>query len=125
MGSARRVAWVKTHVGSRDAARRLASAVLRERLAACANLETIESDYRWRGRIVRAREVAVTMKTAPRRVAALVEAVERLHPYEVPYIAWGEETVPQPYASWANAETAGRRGRPSPAPRRRAPHRTR
>ncbi len=42
---------VFTTVGSLDEARRIAREVVERRLAACAQLSTIESFYRWKGAI--------------------------------------------------------------------------
>jgi periplasmic divalent cation tolerance protein len=121
-----RVAWVETHVGSWAQARALARAAVEAGLAACANMEPIRSTYRWKGRVVRADEVRVTFTVAPRRVRALVAKVERLHPYEVPYIGWGDGLeVTAQYAAWVTDASAGSRGRPPHRRSRPAARRTR
>jgi len=68
-------------------ARRLADALVGERLAACATaVPGARSTYRWKGKVERAREVVLIVKTR----AALAKRVERrvreLHPYDVPEI---------------------------------------
>ena len=113
-----RVAWVETHVATSAAARRMADAVVGARLAACANWARIDSLYWWGGKLERAAEVRVTFTTARGRVGALAAEVERLHPYEVPYISWGEGLqVPSAYAAWVNREAGGRRARSRSSPR--------
>lgn len=72
--------------GSRAEARRIARAVVTQRLAACANLlETrVESVYRWKGKVEQAREFLLLMKTSKALLGALEAEVKRLHSYEVP-----------------------------------------
>jgi periplasmic divalent cation tolerance protein len=121
-----RIAWLRTNVAPRSAARRLARAALAARLAACANLEEVESLYWWRGRIENRAEISVVFKTDPSRLRQLRQFIEQRHPYEVPYLAWGAgEQVPPSYARWAKAETAGSRTRPRPSSKRRTTPRTR
>ena len=72
--------------GSRAQARRIARAVVTERLAACANVfeARVESVYRWKGKVEQAREFLLLMKTSTSRLAALEAEVKRLHSYDVP-----------------------------------------
>jgi periplasmic divalent cation tolerance protein len=66
-------------------ARRLGRSVVENRLAACANiLSKVESIYRWKGKVERAKEVLVIMKTSAKRVKELESEVKRSHSYEVP-----------------------------------------
>jgi len=59
--------------------------VVEKKLAACANIVTgVESIYRWKGRVERAREVLVMMKTTLMRLRELEREVQRLHSYDVP-----------------------------------------
>ncbi|MCA1561673.1 MAG: divalent-cation tolerance protein CutA [Acidobacteria bacterium] len=60
-------------------------ALVDERLAACVNvLPTMDSVYRWEGRVEHESERQVVIKTARERILALWERVRELHPYEVP-----------------------------------------
>lgn len=83
-------------------ARRLARALVSERLAACVNIVPIEqSVYRWKGRIESARERLLVVKSERRAYAAIERAVRALHPYELPEII----AVPivagfGPYLAW-------------------------
>ena len=71
---------------SRVEAERIARRIVSRRLAACANLlETpVQSLYRWKGKVERAREFLLLIKTAARHLPALQAEVERLHSYDVP-----------------------------------------
>ena len=72
---------------NRLVARRIATAVVTKRLAACVNLlPGIESTFRWEGKTDRAKEVLLVIKTTRRRFGALAHAIQRLHPYEVPEV---------------------------------------
>nr|WP_246352404.1 divalent-cation tolerance protein CutA [Sphingomonas xinjiangensis] len=75
---------------NREEAERIASDMVVERLAACANiLAPCVSLYRWEGEIERAQEVPVLFKTTPELVAALRARVAALHSYDLPVIeAW-------------------------------------
>ena len=67
-------------------ARRVARAVVEKQLAACANIlgSPVESIYRWKGKVERAREVLMLVKTTAKRLPELEREVKRLHSYEVP-----------------------------------------
>jgi len=92
---------------TRRVAQRLAEAAIRQRTAACVNLlPGVHSIFWWEGKIDRAREVLLLLKTTPARVARLTRLVRSLHPYEVPevialpvtggfapYLRWVKNTV--------------------------------
>ena len=94
--------------GSVSEARRIAKKVVGKKLAACANivLGPLESIYRWKGKVEKAREVLMIIKTSEARLAGLEQQVVRLHSYDVPefivvpisagsqeYLAWLSESV--------------------------------
>ncbi len=87
--------------GSRHAGT-LATVLLRKRLAACVNiLPRVQSWFWWKGRLDRASESLLIIKTSARRFPALMRAVRAHHPYEVPEII----ALPivkgfQPYLAW-------------------------
>ncbi len=85
--SAENLRLLLTTVASADDARRLASALLERRLAACVNiLPAVESHYRWQGNVESATELLLLCKTTVAHEAALAAAIRELHPYEVPEI---------------------------------------
>lgn len=94
--------------GSRAEAQRIAREIVSRRLAACANLleTSVQSVYRWKGRVEKAREFLLLIKTSARRLPALEAEVRRLHSYDVPefialpiiagspaYLAWLEKCL--------------------------------
>ena len=69
-------------------AKRIAKAVVEERLAACANVfGSIQSVYRWDGRVCEGEEVALVLKTTDERMAELIDRIKQLHSYDTPCIA--------------------------------------
>ena len=88
-------------------ARRIGRSVAAKKLAACANIvRGVESVYRWKGKVERAQEVLVVMKTTAARLRELEREVKRLHSYDVPefivlpvvagsleYLKWVGESV--------------------------------
>lgn len=69
------------------AAEEVARALVEARLAACGNiLPQMVSVYRWEGRLERADEVVLLLKTTAARADEVVAAVHARHPHEVPAI---------------------------------------
>ena len=61
--------------------------LLKKRLAACANIVSgVDSSFWWAGKIDRAREVLVIMKTRRLNFRRIEKEVKRLHSYKVPEI---------------------------------------
>jgi periplasmic divalent cation tolerance protein len=67
-------------------AKLIARSLVEKRLAACVNIlrSPIESHYRWKGKVEKARELLLLIKTTASRLGALEREVKRLHSYEVP-----------------------------------------
>jgi len=87
-------------------ARAFARALVAARLAACVNLVPLDSVYAWRGRIERARETLLVIKTTRVRLAALERHVAAHHPYDTPeFVAFTPVRVAAKYARWLRAET--------------------
>ena len=99
---------VLTHLPDVASAEALAAALVEARLAACVNLSTaVQSVYRWQGKIERASEVALTIKTTQRHYTALEAAIRAAHPYEVPEIIALPVVAGLPsYLQWIVAETS-------------------
>lgn len=92
---------VHTTMASVDAARRIARTLVERRLAACVQIEAIESFYAWQGEIANEPEVRLVCKSTEARVYALEAAIRELHDYELPAIhAVALEHVDPAYARW-------------------------
>ena len=95
-----------------DEARRIAKALVEERLAACANiLGRVESVYHWEGAVQSSEEAALLAKTTEDCFDALAARVRELHSYELPcivavplargepgFLGWLEENIRNPNA---------------------------
>jgi periplasmic divalent cation tolerance protein len=73
-----------------------------ERLAACVNIvSSVQSVYRWEGRIVSDQESLMIIKTTEEQYSALERRVKELHSYGTPeVIATRIETGSEQYLSW-------------------------
>lgn len=91
-----------------DEAEKVAEAVVGQRLAACANiLPGMRSLYWWQGKLEKAEEAVLILKTRPDLVAAATEAVKAVHSYTIPCVlplAVGEGGNLD-YRAWLLAET--------------------
>lgn len=98
-------------VPDREAAERIARALVDERLAACVNiLPHVVSVYRWQGNVERSEELLLLIKTTRQvRLDDLKDRLLTLHPYDVPefllvpvasgldkYVAWVTQSVAAP-----------------------------
>ena len=68
-------------------AEKIAQTLLTEKLIACANIiNPVTSHFHWSGKIDRAEECLVVMKSRLDLFSLLIERVKGLHSYEVPEI---------------------------------------
>ena len=91
---------------SDEEARRIARAVIEERLAACANiLAPCHSVYRWQGKVEEAGEVPAIFKTRADAASALTRRIAELHSYDVPAaVVWPIAEALPDYAQWVADE---------------------
>ncbi|MEO7099258.1 MAG: divalent-cation tolerance protein CutA [Luteolibacter sp.] len=85
-----------------EQARQIGTALVERQLAACVNLvPTVESIYRWEGKVETASEVLGIFKTTRSVFPAFQQALTALHPYDVPeIIALSPDQVAEPYRTW-------------------------
>lgn len=89
-------------------AEKIAGKVVKERLAACANIMAPHrSIYRWKGKVERAKETAVILKTAQSKFGKLKKRIVELHSYDVPCVVALEiKKGHKPFLDWIEQETA-------------------
>jgi periplasmic divalent cation tolerance protein len=92
-----------------EEAKRIARALVSERLAACANvIPGVSSVYWWEGQVQEEQEAMLVIKTTAARVNALETRLVELHPYDVPELL----SIPvtggyPPYLAWVSSEVEG------------------
>lgn len=98
---------IVTTTGTREDAERIASVLVKGRLAACVQVSgPVTSTYWWKGRVETAEEWRCSAKTLREDYGAVERAIAGVHPYDVPqilafpvvaalpsYAAWVEEAV--------------------------------
>ncbi|MEW6219003.1 MAG: divalent-cation tolerance protein CutA [Thermodesulfobacteriota bacterium] len=100
---------VMTTTETREQAEAIADRMVRERLAACAQvLGPISSTYWWQGKVEQAQEFLCLLKSRQDRFADLEAAIRAVHPYQVPEIlAVPVAAGSAAYLSWLAAELTG------------------
>jgi periplasmic divalent cation tolerance protein len=92
---------------SEESARKIARALVEQRLAACVNIvPRVQSVYRWQQKVETAEEWLLVIKTSQKRYKAVEALIQELHTYELPevvsvaieggsreYLRWLEEAV--------------------------------
>ena len=93
---------------SRKEADRIASSLLNKRLIACANIVSgVDSKFWWNGKIDKAKEFLVILKSRRTAFKKIEKEVKRLHSYEVPeIIAIPIVAGSKEYLGWIGKETA-------------------
>ena len=85
----------------------IAQALVEEQLAACVTqIPGATSVYRWQGKIERASEIQLLIKTRVTVYGATMQRLAQLHPYELPEMIVVEpRDVSEPYMRWVNEQT--------------------
>jgi periplasmic divalent cation tolerance protein len=93
---------VLTTAASAEEARQLAHALVEQRLAGCVNIvSSMESIYRWEGKVETASECLLLIKTTAETFPRLRDALLRLHSYDVPEcVCLAIEDGSEAYLQW-------------------------
>jgi len=98
------IALLLTTVTKKSDARRLATAALQHRVAACIQiLPGLESHYAWKGKKVISREYLLLAKTTQRKSKILEKLWKKIHPYDCPELVTLSARAAAPYARWIQA----------------------
>ena len=93
---------VSTTLDDETTARKLAAALVEERLAACVQISgPLFSVYRWQGAVQEATEWLCVAKTAAERLPRLLTRIKALHPYQQPELIVVDIAAGDPaYIEW-------------------------
>ena len=99
---------VLTTVDSKKSAGTIASALVKQKLAACVQISAIDSVYTWDGEVQESPEFRLFVKTSDERYAEVEDTIRKLHTYDLPAIVG----FPMPYAygpfaEWVAENSAG------------------
>jgi len=81
-------------------ARRIAKALIMEKLAACAGMWPMRSLFKWRGELADEAETALLLKAPEENYSAVEKRVRELHSYELPAIVRIDAKVNKDYEKW-------------------------
>jgi periplasmic divalent cation tolerance protein len=100
---------VLTTAGSLDVARRIASALVENRQAACVNIVPgIRSIYRWEGKTSDEEEWLLIIKSVSANLENVRSTIRNLHTYDLPEVIAVAVTGGDPdYLRWVTAECTG------------------
>lgn len=97
---------VITTCGGKEEAERIASLLVAQRLAGCAQMFAIDSVYRWEGVVEKAREWMLLCKIKASDYAAVEAAIRAAHSYSTPeIIEIGIESGAESYLAWLESAT--------------------
>ena len=87
-------------------AKKIAKALVEEKLAACINWFPIKSIYKWKGKIQEEKEVAMVIKTQAKLVDKIIKRVKELHSSSIPcIISLSIEKGYKKFLEWIKEET--------------------
>ena len=99
---------IMTTTDSLDEARAIAAALVERKLAACAQISSIQSFYTWEGEVQNDDEYRLVVKTTDTRYADVEAAILELHSYDLPaVVAFDISQAYGPYADWIAASASG------------------
>jgi periplasmic divalent cation tolerance protein len=95
-----------TTVAKKSDARRVATASLEHRSAACIQIISgIESHFIWKGKKSASREFLVLAKTTTRKLRSLETLWKKIHPYDCPELITLSGRAATAYAHWVESST--------------------
>ena len=97
---------ITTTTETRDHARLMARSLIDERLAACVEIQTVDSLYQWKGDVCDTVEYVLVIKTRADLYPQIENRIRALHTYELPQIVAIPIVAGSPdYLNWIDQET--------------------
>ncbi|HXG14413.1 MAG TPA: divalent-cation tolerance protein CutA [Candidatus Nitrosotenuis sp.] len=80
---------------------KIATKLVKDKVAACVNITKISSIYAWQGKIENTNEFLAFFKTTQKNKHKLKSVIKNTHPYKVPEIAELDvKDINKPYLQW-------------------------
>ena len=94
---------VFTTADSLEDARKLATTLVEQKLAACAQISEIESFYTWKNNVQNDQEFRIMFKTTKEKYKDVKKAILKIHSYDLPAIyAVDVDELYKPFGDWVN-----------------------
>jgi len=77
---------IQTTCSNQEEAKKIARVLIEEKLAACVQLNKIESIYSWKNKICESQEILLNIKTKKKLFGEIKSTILKLHSYDVPEI---------------------------------------
>lgn len=87
-------------------AKKISTLLIKERYVACVNIiKSVDSIYRWKGKIINTKESVVIAKTDKKRIPEVIKKIKLIHSYDCPCVV----TVPiangnNDFLKWVKSE---------------------
>ena len=91
---------VHTTTANVDEAKNIANVLVGKGLAACVNMHTITSVYKWKGNVEEEGEIELSIKTTSEMLESVKKAIISMHSYELPALIWWPVDGEDKYAHW-------------------------
>lgn len=96
-----KICLIQTAVASPGEAKAMATGLMDVGMAGCVQISAAGfSTYRWKGRLERAEEYYISIKTTSACREPVIGWLQQHHPYELPEIIWSEVDATEDYANW-------------------------
>jgi|SRR3989344_4822522 len=97
-----------TTLHKKSEAHKIGKDLLIKKLIACYNLIPIQSAYWWEGKIEKAKEFLLILKTSDKNFKKIEYSIKKLSNYEIPEIVAVEPSkVSESYLNWIDTEIEG------------------
>jgi periplasmic divalent cation tolerance protein len=83
---------------------KIANALLKGKLIACASMFSISSIYKWEGKMTTSKEIVLIAKTKPMNYEKIKKLVTKMHSYSTPCIMKINAVANEPYYRWLMGE---------------------
>ncbi len=95
---------LEIHVTCKDEneVEKISKTLLNEKIVACANYFPVKSMFSWKGKIEKAKEFIIILKTNDRQKEKAVRRIKELSSYALPVITWNEANTTKDAKDWIN-----------------------